>query len=94
MVTLFVRHTVNDYRTWKRVYDEFAPTRKEWGVTGASVYRDAEDPNTLIVIHHFRDLDDARAFVDSEDLHSAMANAGVKGQPAIWITEDIEETPY
>ena len=94
MATLFVRHTVNDYVAWKRVYDEFASTRKEWGVTGAGVYRDPEEPDTLVVVHHFKDVDDARAFVNSEDLHAAMANSGVKGQPTIWITEDVEETPY
>jgi len=27
MATLFVRHQVADYAAWRRVYDEFAPTR-------------------------------------------------------------------
>jgi hypothetical protein len=36
----------------------------------------------------------ARAFANSEDLKSAMADAGVTGQPEIWFTEDIEQTPY
>jgi quinol monooxygenase YgiN len=94
MATLFVRHTVKDYKAWKRTYDNFAPKRKEWGVTGASVYRDPENPNDLVVIHRFSDVDDARAFVNSEDLHKAMENSGVTGQPTIWITEDIEKTFY
>jgi len=94
MATMFVKHTVSDFGNWKRVYDEFASTRKEKGVTRASVHRDAGDPNTLIVTHQFKDVDAAQAFASSEELKSAMMNAGVEGPPEIWFTEDIEQTPY
>jgi quinol monooxygenase YgiN len=94
MATLFVKHTVEDYGKWKRVYDDFASVRKEKGVTGASVHRVADDANTLVVRHQFKDIKAARAFAGSDDLRSAMANAGVKGAPEMWFTEDIEETQY
>lgn len=94
MVTMFVKHTVNDYNNWKRVYDEFAPMRQEKGVTGASVYRDANDPSRITVAHQFNDLNAATAFAGSAELKSAMQNAGVAGAPDIWFTEDIEQTPY
>lgn len=93
MATLFVRHKVKDYAAWKRVYDGFAATRKEWGVTRASVHRDAGDPNTLIVTHQFGDVGKAKAFSESDELHKAMENAGVAGPPEIWLSEDIEATP-
>jgi quinol monooxygenase YgiN len=92
MVTMFVKHTVNNYSKWKSVYDEFAKVRKEYAVTGASVYRDPQDPNTIIVTHQFKDLNKATTFANSEDLKSAMANAGVQGHPEIWIAEDVERT--
>jgi quinol monooxygenase YgiN len=91
---MFVRHKVNDYGHWKRVYDEFASVRKENGVTGASVHRDASDPNTIIITHQFKDLSAARTFADSEELKAAMGNAGVSGPPEIWFSEDVERTPY
>jgi quinol monooxygenase YgiN len=94
MATLFVRHTVSDYGKWKRVYDDFARVRKEMGVTGASVHRDPNDPNVLVVTHKFKDLDTARAFTDSEELKSAMERSGVSGPPEVWLCEDIEQTPY
>lgn len=93
MATMFVRHKVSDYGNWKRVYDEFASVRKEKGVTGASVLRDANDPNIIIVTHQFKDMNAATAFANSEELKSAMANAGVVGPPEIWFGEDIEHTP-
>ena len=94
MATMFVRHKVSDYGNWKRVYDEFASVRRENGVTGASVHRDANDADFIIVTHQFRDMNAAKAFADSEELKSAMANAGVSGPPEIWFGEDIEQTPY
>jgi quinol monooxygenase YgiN len=94
MATMFVRHTVNDYGNWKRVYDQLASVRKERGVTGASVHRDPKDPNTIIVTHQFKDMNAATAFANSEELKSAMANAGVSGPPEIWFGEDIERTAY
>jgi quinol monooxygenase YgiN len=85
MATMFVRHTVND---------EFASVRKGKGVTGASVHRDANDPNTIIITHQFKDLNAAKAFADSEELKSAMASAGVSGRPEIWFAEDVEHTSF
>jgi quinol monooxygenase YgiN len=94
MATMFVKHTVKDYGNWKRVYDEFGSTRKQKGVTGASVYRDAQDSKTLIVTHQFRDMKAAKAFADSDELKSVMANAGVEGHPEIWFGENIESTSF
>jgi quinol monooxygenase YgiN len=94
MATMFVRHKVGDYDQWKRTYDGFASVRKEKGVTGASVHRDANDLHTVIVTHQFDDVAAAKAFANSEELKSAMASAGVNGPPEIWFSEDIEETPY
>ena len=93
MVTMFAKHKVGNYGNWKRVYDEVQPLRKERGVTSASVYRDASDPNLIIITHQFKDLHAATAFANSEDLKSAMANAGVIGAPEFWFGEDIESTP-
>jgi hypothetical protein len=86
---MFARHKVNNYDNWKRIYDEMAPVQKKMGVTAASVHRDAQDANTITVVHKFKDVKSAMAFANSEDLKSAMARAGVSGQPEIWFTEDV-----
>jgi len=94
MTTMFVKHQVEDYNNWKSVYDGIAPFRKKSGVTSASVHRDSDDPNTVIVTHQFRDMNAAKKFVDSEDLKAAMNKAGVSSQPEFWFAEDLEKTPY
>ena len=39
MVTMFVRHTVSDYKAWRKIYDDFAPIQKAKGVEAQAVYQ-------------------------------------------------------
>ncbi len=87
MATLFVRHQVADYATWRRVYDALGPTQKAFGVTADSVYRSADDANDLTVTHEFATVDAAKAFAGSAELRTAMHDAGVDGAPTIWFTQ-------
>lgn len=94
-VTMFVKHQVNSFDDWKKVYDEFgASSRKQMGVMGASVHRDASQPDTLTITHQFANLEAATAFANSDELKSAMRRAGVTSQPEIWFTEDVERTAF
>lgn len=92
--TMFIKHKVRDYKTWKPSYDGLGSVRKQKGVTAASVHRDANDPNIIIVTHQFKDMNAANGFASSEELKSAMAKAGVAGAPEIWFSEDIEYISY
>jgi len=89
----FVRHQVHDFATWKKVYDEVAPLRKEGGVIADSVHRDPDDPNTAIVYHQFADLSTAQEFfaaMNGEELESVLKNAGVKLDTLeYWVGEDV-----
>ncbi len=85
MTTMFVRHQVQDYAAWRKVYDDFRPTRTRLGVTAAAVYRAADNPNDITVTHEFASIEAAQAFAASSELHGAMANAGVAGEPSIWF---------
>ena len=89
-VRLFVRHEVNDYATWRKVYDDFDAERKAGGVTAAAVYRSVDNPNDVTVWHDFASADKAKAFASSEKLKNAMKGAGVKGAPQIWITSEAK----
>jgi quinol monooxygenase YgiN len=72
-----VRHRVNDFDAWKKVYDEFAPIQAEHGVRGHQVLRLIEDPNTVIVTHSFDSPKAATAFFAMPELKAAMIEAGV-----------------
>ena len=86
MATMFVRHQVADYSTWRQAYDSFAPTQKALGVEAAAVYQATDDPNDITVSHDFATPEAAQAFAGSAELHDAMVAAGVKGAPSVWLT--------
>ena len=87
MVRMFVRHDVADYDTWRKGYDAFDETRVPMGVKGDAVFRSVENPNDVTVWHDFDSAEQAQAFVQSEELRSAMQDAGVQGEPQIWTVE-------
>lgn len=89
MATLFVRHKVKDFNTWKAAYDSFEGERQRMGVTGQGVYRTDGDPNDITVYHHFDTVAAAKAFAGSDSLKSAMQEAGVTGSPDMWFTEKV-----
>ena len=86
MATLFVRHTVADYDTWRRTFDGFASTQEALGVTDKAVYRSADDANDITVLHDFATLEAAKAFAGSPELKAAMHDAGVTSAPTVWFT--------
>ena len=89
MATIFVRHTVSDYKAWRKVYDDFDVVRKSLGVTAAAVYQAADSPNDITVTHDFTTLEAAQAFARSPELKKAMQNAGVVGAPTIWFANKV-----
>ena len=86
MVRMFIRHDVADYDAWKKGYDDFDETRRGMGVTGDAVYQAVDNPADVTVTHDFESADAATSFVSSQELKGAMENAGVVGQPQVWIT--------
>lgn len=89
MVTLFVRHKVEDFDAWKVAYDAFEEQRKEMGVTGHGAYQGDTDSNEVTVYHHFDDLETAKTFAESPKLQAAMANCGIIGVPDIWFANRV-----
>lgn len=85
MALLVIRHDVQDYDQFRAVYDSMSEVQQQWGVTEESVHRLADEPNTLLVLHQFATVAQARAFLTSRDLHAAMQRAGVAGEPRVEI---------
>lgn len=88
MVRMFVRHTVRDYRAWRKVYDDFGKEQRRLGVRRQSVFRSTENPNDVTVTHDFENLRAAKAFVRSRELKEAMQDAGVRSRPTIWFVKE------
>jgi len=89
MAILFVRHRVEDYGKWRRVYDSTESMRKNAGVTAHAVYQADDDPNDITVTHEFRSAEQARGFAQGAELQEAMGRAGVVDKPAVWFAHQM-----
>jgi hypothetical protein len=59
-------YNVDDYETWRKVYDQFYGERGAMGVMGAAAFQSVDDPNELTVWQDFETSEVARAFVSSK----------------------------
>ncbi len=92
MVRMFVHHSVENYRTWRRAYDTFDAERKGLGVIGDAVYQAIDDPNDVTVYHDFKTRRRAENFATSIRLKEVMRGAGVKGRPKIWFVKETRKS--
>jgi quinol monooxygenase YgiN len=91
MIYIYVRQNVEDYATWREVFDQHAPTRQAGGATDeVYVMRNIDDPNEVTVILGWSDVAKAQAFTQSPDLKEAMQKAGVTGPPEIRFLETAD----
>lgn len=85
MRTLFVRHEVADFASWKQAYDAFDEERRAMGVIGDGVYQEDGNPNAVTAYHDFESVEAAKAFAGSDRLREVMKVAGVSSEPEIWF---------
>jgi len=89
--TAVIRHRVDDFDDWKKVYDGFAPIQAEHGVRAHQVLRSIENPNDVIVTHAFDSPEAARAFFATAELKEALSKAGVSADSVeISYFEEVE----
>lgn len=88
MSTIFVRHDVADFDTWKPGFDEHGAVRRDYGLTDAGLYRDDENPSSVTIVLTTDDVGRAREFLGSDDLRETMSKLGVVSQPDVWITNE------
>ena len=87
--TLAVRHNVEDYAAWRKVYDELEPLRAQHGCTAQRVMRLPADGNDLFLTHEFPTAEQAGSFAHDPALRDGMGRAGVQGAPRIEIFTDV-----
>ena len=88
MNSVFIRHRVADFDTWKVAFDEHGALRREHGLADASLLRDDDDANMVTIVMNTDDAARAREFLASDDLRETMEKAGVSSQPEVWIASD------
>jgi quinol monooxygenase YgiN len=88
---VLVRHRVDDFDAWRKMYDGFAPIQAEHGVRAHQVLRSIENPNDVIVTHAFDSGEAAREFFAMPELKETMSSAGVNADSVeISYFEEVE----
>jgi len=90
MPALLIRHKVADYAVWKPVFDEQSGTRAANGSLGGRIFISHADPDEVLVLLEWDDLERADLFALSADLNEAMVRAGVADRPDIWILQEVD----
>jgi quinol monooxygenase YgiN len=91
MTHVLIRHKVSSYEDWKKVFDNFADTRKASGELTYHVLQKDEDKDNLYVMFEWDGEDKARAFLKSPELKEAMQKAGVAEAPEIHFLNEADK---
>ncbi len=94
MILVIVRHKVEDYAQWHKVFTEHGAVRKSHGSKGARVLRNLNDDHEQFVISDWDTMEAARAFVEDPRLREAMQRAGVTDKPDIYFVEQSDTQDY
>ena len=82
---VLIRHEVADFAKWKPVYDAHLSARQKAGLKEEHLFRNAEDPNEVLLLFSMEDVDKAKAFASSDDLRGAMKKSGVTDKPDVYF---------
>ena len=88
MPIAFIRHRVQDYETWRRVYEDFTRANPSGVSVEPAVYRSPDDPNELLVVHRFDSAAEVEPWLEDDARRRAMLEAGVIGAPRVAIAFD------
>ncbi len=90
MQYVLIIHEVENYHTWKQVFDHAADIRKAAGERTYQVLKSENDPNKVVHFSAWTSIDAAKQFFESPELVKIRAEAGVKSPEFIYL-DQLEE---
>jgi hypothetical protein len=79
---LTIHCKVTDYAAWRPGYDGHEQARVSAGITNGRVFRNAADPNDVVILLDVADVAKARTFLGTDELKASMQKSGVIGAPS------------
>jgi hypothetical protein len=80
---LTLHFKVKDFNAWRTSYNGNEKGRASAGITNGRVFRNADDPNEVVILQDVADVAKARTWFGSEDMKEAMQKSGVIGSPSV-----------
>lgn len=84
---VLIIHEVEDYGTWKVIFDNAASIRKDAGEQSYQVLKYEKDKNKIVHFSRWSSISNAKAFFESPELIKIREQAGVKAPEFIYLNE-------
>lgn len=93
MPYVLVRLTVEDFAKWEPVFKEAGTLRASYSSKGVRYFRNVEQPNEVVIVGEYADLEKARQLFQSQEFRDATKRAGVMGKPDVSFLDEIGQLP-
>lgn len=90
MEHVLIIHEVENYKAWKKIFDDAAPIRKNAGEQSYQVLKLDNNSNKIVHFSKWSSIANAKAFFESARLVEIRKQAGVKAPEFIYL-ELLEE---
>jgi quinol monooxygenase YgiN len=87
MQYVLIIHEVEDYESWKKIFDDASDIRREAGERTYQVLKYENNPNKVVHFSSWTSIDDAKGFFESPKLVSIRTEAGVKSPDFIYLDQ-------
>jgi len=85
---LLVRHKVDDFPSWKEIFDSHAAAQREAGLRVEKILRNTDNPSEVVLLFSAVSLQKAREFVSQPEAPEAKQQSGVIDEPDIYFLTD------
>ena len=89
MEYVLIIHEVEDYITWKNIFDSAEDIRKNAGEQSYQVLKYKNEENRIVHFSNWSSIDKAKEFFESPELVEIRKKAGVK-EPEFIYLEQLE----
>jgi hypothetical protein len=94
-IMLRIEHAVNNFESWKRIFDSDPLGRQKSGVRRYSILRPTDDPNYVMIDLEFDGLKEAENFRSGlQNLWGSEKAQKVMLNPKLRIVEQMETKEY
>ena len=88
MAHIIIQHSVADFDAWLPIYEADQPGRAAAGVTDVAVLRDANDPNSVWIVHE-GDPAMVEPMMSDPERAAKMQEAGVTSPPTVYVADVV-----
>ena len=94
MIVLQIEHPVPDYNSWKKTFDSDPVNRRRAGVKRYRIFRQADDPNYVIIELEFDNMQQAETMLSAlQQLWKQVEGKIITG-PKARIIYEVESKAY